>query len=144
VIENDSAPSDAFAQLVKRRGYRPVVAPDGSAALALLASWLNPDLIILDMLMPQLGGWKFLEALRRSRHRDVPVIITSDIGLSDEWAADHGCASLLSKPFDDADLFAAIGRVLKSPDAPRGGRQSRTDRLDNRDSSAMAAGKKGG
>jgi CheY-like chemotaxis protein len=119
VIENDSATRDAIAQLVKRRGYRPVVAPDGSAALALLASWLNPDLIILDMLMPQLDGWKFLDALRQSCHRDVPGIITSGIGLSDEWATDHGCVSFLHKPFDSEELFAAIGRVLKSPDARR-------------------------
>jgi CheY-like chemotaxis protein len=122
IVENDFAARESIAVLLKRRGYTALTAKDGAAALALLASWVQPDLIILDMLMPRVDGWKFLDALQQSRHRDVPVVVTSGIGLTEAWAVDHGCISFLHKPFDDTELFAAIGRILKSPDAPRGSR----------------------
>ncbi|HEX4588470.1 MAG TPA: response regulator [Gemmataceae bacterium] len=120
IIENDFTARELLAVLIRRHGFGPVTAKNGAVALALLAGWVNPDLIILDMLMPEVDGWRFLDAVRQSRHRDVPVIITSGVDLTAEWAADHGCAGFLHKPFDDTELFAAIGHILKSPDARRG------------------------
>jgi CheY-like chemotaxis protein len=125
IVENNFIAREAMAALLKRRGYSPITAKDGSVALALLAGWIDPDLIILDMLMPGVDGWKFLEALRQSRHRNVPVIVTSGVDLSDEWALDHGCAGFLHKPIDEADLLEAVGDILRSPDVRRGGRQMR-------------------
>lgn len=125
IVENDFAAREAMAAILKRRGYSPVTAKDGSVALALLAGWIDPDLIVLDMLMPGLDGWTFLDALRQSRHRKVPVIVVSGVDLSDEWAADHGCVGFLHKPIDGADLLEAVGRVLRSPDVRRGSRQMR-------------------
>ncbi|HEX4592405.1 MAG TPA: response regulator [Gemmataceae bacterium] len=122
VVENNCTARALLADLLKRRGYKLVTAEDGAAALALLVGRVNPDLILLDMLLPRVDGWAFLEAIRHSRHREVPVIVTSGIGLTDEWATDHGCVSFLHKPYDGVELFAAIGRVLKSPDARRGSR----------------------
>ena len=131
IVENNYATREALAALLKQRGYKPVTARDGAVALALLASWVNPDLIILDMQMPVLDGWKFLDAVRQSPHRSVPVLVMSGVDLTDEWAADHGCAAFLHKPFDETALSAAIGRLLKSPDARRDGSREPSAKVTN-------------
>ena len=118
IIEDSAIARESLAALLRRRSFRAVTARTGSEGLALLASPLDPDLILLDMLLPQLDGWRFLQEIRNSRHRSVPVIVMSGIGLSEEWAGDHGCAGFLRKPIEPADLFEAIARVLKvEPDA---------------------------
>jgi CheY-like chemotaxis protein len=78
----------------------------------LLSIWIKPNLIILDMLLPHLDGWGFLDALRQTAHRAVPVIITTGANLTRVWAEDHGCAGLLRKPFEMEELLVGIRRVF--------------------------------
>jgi CheY-like chemotaxis protein len=98
--------------VLDQNDYAATTAHNGQVALDLLGRGLVPDVILLDMLMPVLDGWRFLEELKRMPVRPVPVIAMSGAGLSAEWAADNGCADFLKKPFDDHDLFAAISRAL--------------------------------
>jgi CheY-like chemotaxis protein len=112
VIDDNYIAREGVAILLRNRGFAVHTANNGAEALAMLASWLQPDLIILDMLMPEMDGWRFLEAIRQSPHDAVPVIVSTGVNLSHEWAAQNRCAGFLKKPFDENDIVAEIGRVL--------------------------------
>jgi CheY-like chemotaxis protein len=82
---------------------------DGQAALYLLAASPPPDLILLDMLMPVLDGWHFLNLLPQPH---VPVVIATGTILTLEWADSHGCAGFLRKPIETEELLAEVRRCL--------------------------------
>jgi two-component system response regulator MprA len=114
VVEDNEVARECLVSVLDRQGYDAITAADGGAALALLGGGVTPDLIVLDMLMPAVDGWRFLERIKATPHAATPVIVMSGIGLSPEWAADNGCAGFLRKPFEEAHLMAEIGRVLRT------------------------------
>jgi CheY-like chemotaxis protein len=119
VIEDNFGAREGLAALIKGHGYQTVTAQDGAVALAMLASWVKPDLIVLDMVLPHLDGWCFLDALRQTVHREVPVIITTATNLTPEWADEHGCVGVLNKPFELDDLLVEIRREFAGALATR-------------------------
>ncbi len=79
-----------------------------------------PDVVILDLLMPEETGWQVLEKLKANPvTRDIPVIICSVVaGVKDrERAAEMGAAAYITKPFELRELAEAVERVtgLKRP-----------------------------
>jgi CheY-like chemotaxis protein len=114
IVEDNEIARECLVGILRRHGYDAITATDGGAALALLGGGARPDLMVLDMLMRSVDGWRFLDRIKATPHAATPVIVMSGIGLSPEWAADHGCAGFLRKPFDEAQLVAEIGRVLRT------------------------------
>ncbi len=113
VIDDDRLTREDLALLLHRAGYRVVAVPDGEKALRYLHDGRRPDLILLDMLMPGVDGWRFLEELRHwSRPLQVPIVVITGTILTPEWAAQNGCAGLLRKPFDLDELLEEITRCL--------------------------------
>ena len=113
VVEDNDFAREGLAVVLRRQGYRVVPAADGQAALALLHAGPPPDLILLDMLMPVLDGWHFLDRLRREGPRPaVPVIVTTGTIITREWAAQNGCAGFVKKPIEPEVLFGEIDRCL--------------------------------
>lgn len=100
------------ASLLGRAGFRPLTANDGAQALELLARE-HVDLVLLDLLMPGLGGDAFVQQIRREpRHARLPVlVITSEIDHPRlaEIRRDPHCA-VLTKPVRPADLLGAARR----------------------------------
>ena len=92
----------------------PVVAlENGKQGLDHLRVSQRPDVILLDMLLPILDGWKFLEELKHwSKPVNVPIIVSTGTNLTREWAESHGCAGFLHKPIDPADLLAEVKGCL--------------------------------
>jgi two-component system, OmpR family, KDP operon response regulator KdpE len=94
------------------QGYEVLDAPNGKAALDLLAR--KPDLVILDLGLPDIDG---LELLRTMRHRqeDLPIVVLSSRG--DEAgkvaALDLGADDYVTKPFGMAELFARMRAALR-------------------------------
>jgi CheY-like chemotaxis protein len=116
VAEDNEAAREAHALALRRAGYEVATAADGEQALALLRAGPAPDLLILDMLLPALDGWHLLGRLQREGPT-VRVLVATGTMLTREWAADHGCAGFLRKPFDEEDLVAEARRCL----GPSGG-----------------------
>jgi DNA-binding response OmpR family regulator len=105
-------------QLLRRRlekqGYAVTCAEDGKKALAMVESD-DPDLILLDIMMPELDGFAVLERLKANKHtRDIPVIVIS--ALDDTASAvrciEQGAEDFLPKPFDPVLLKARVGASL--------------------------------
>ena len=114
LVEDDAAEAEALSLILADEGYAVVRAANGEEALAYLAEHPAPNLILLDMIMPVLDGWHFLQEQKRSRHlARLPVlVITSTPVIGREWADDHGCAGCLRKPAEAEELLREIHRCL--------------------------------
>jgi len=94
---------------------------DGWAAMTWLAEGNIPDLILLDLQMPRLGGLAFLKNIRNSGFfRDIPVIVISGQENSPETAQclDYGALAFVSKPFNPARLKQKINEAFRSEVTP--------------------------
>jgi CheY-like chemotaxis protein len=118
VVEDNDLARRQFALLLGGQGHEVVTVRDGREALDHLAANPAPDLVLLDMLMPVLDGWHFLEQVPRPH---APVLLVTSTILSHEWAGSHGCAGFLRKPVETADLLQAVARCLGQDEsaAPR-------------------------
>ncbi len=95
--------------LLKSAGYVVVTATDGKMALDRLRDGITPSLILLDLMMPGMNGWQFLDELHREPSLNaIPVIIVSGGFYRDKEIASLGVAGYLRKPFDVSTLFAMV------------------------------------
>ena len=95
-------------------GYLCAEASDGMTALE-LAREVEPDLVILDLMLPRLGGLEVLARLRADEQlRQVPVLVITAWNESREDVLAAGAAEFASKPFDPDVLKASIENLLKA------------------------------
>jgi DNA-binding response OmpR family regulator len=97
---------------LEEEGFRVVTANDGQEALY-VARHEKPDLIILDLMMPQMGGYDFLRAHRREA--DTPIIIlTAKLEEGDKvLGLELGADDFVTKPFSMRELTARVRAVLR-------------------------------
>ena len=81
LVEDDNALNDAFTMMLTKNGYQVSSAFDGRQALDLLKT-VQPDIILLDLLMPVLGGKEFLQQFNNAGH--VPIIVFSNLDSKSE------------------------------------------------------------
>jgi two-component system chemotaxis response regulator CheY len=113
VVDDSTVTREGLTALLQHVGFCVVTASNGQEALDLLAEGLGPDLIVLDMLLPVLDGWHFLEELKRLNPPPrTPVVIATAGVITREWAVDPGCAGFVKKPIEFAALLAEIRRCL--------------------------------
>lgn len=104
VVEDNDICREEVTGVLRREGYTVMPLCQGQEALEYLENNPAPDLILLDMLMPVLDGWRFLQRLQIP----VPVIITTGTILTREWAASHGCVGCLRKPIGREELLDEV------------------------------------
>lgn len=118
VIDDERRIRELLELALAHQGYAVRSAPDGASGLA-LAKEFEPDVVILDVMMPQIGGIELLPMLRRVT--DAPVIMLSAKGeLEDRVEGlEHGADDYLSKPFELSELTAHIEAKLRRPHIER-------------------------
>ena len=121
VVEDDVDASTVVVSMLQILGFETRQAVDGQQALALLAR-ISPDLVVMDINLPDLSGADVLRILRRLReHADTPVLAVSAVYAEESeltrkmW--DSGIIGYLPKPFSLAQLRAAVGEL--APEAWR-------------------------
>src|SRR4051794_38420159 len=112
-VEDNAITREGLATVLRQAGYNVVTASDGQEALDCLREGLAPDLVLLDMLMDGVDGWRFLDAVRESPQTLAgPIIVMTGSILTREWAQQNGCQGFLRKPFETEDLIQEIERCL--------------------------------
>ena len=116
IVEDDDTIRALVSDVLARRGYRVETAADGLQGLE-KASTTRPDAIVLDLRMPILDGWAFLERFRGDPHwRHVPVVVMSAyLDMSEAATRALQVEAVLAKPFDIFVLAETVARVLEMP-----------------------------
>ena len=108
-VEDDPDTAEVVRSVLQEQGHEVRTAADGRKALAELAGW-QPDVVILDLLLPALSGHALLRYLRDlPEYRQVPVLVLS--GALPTLAKVDGATSVLPKPFELTQLIAMIGTL---------------------------------
>ncbi len=115
VVDDDAVLRGVLAEALQDEGYDVVTAATGAGALALVqdeAARSRPDLIIFDLLMPEMDGWAFAAAYHQSAPPHAPlVLLTAATILADGTVLGRGlpvAAGVLPKPFNLDDLLALV------------------------------------
>jgi CheY-like chemotaxis protein len=117
VIDDHAISREGIKVILTRHGYDVITAENGRVALERLMTGTKPDVILLDMLMPALDGWRLLERLKGTPAGNIPVIITTGTILTREWAEAQKCAGFLKKPIEEQDLLEELRAVLPPTNA---------------------------
>ncbi len=97
---------------LEAEGFRTASAADGKEALV-MARKVNPDLVVLDLMLPELDGWSVCRLLRQES--DVPVIMLTarDADVDKIVGLEMGADDYLTKPFNPRELVARVRAVLR-------------------------------
>ncbi|KKT58204.1 MAG: hypothetical protein UX91_C0004G0071 [Candidatus Amesbacteria bacterium GW2011_GWB1_47_19] len=84
IIEDDEILAKGYKSKLDKMGYEVLIASDGEEGLAMIASSV-PDLILLDLVMPKMDGFKTLEEIKkREEWKNIPVIVSTNLSQSED------------------------------------------------------------
>ena len=115
VVDDEPAVRDLTVEILRRSGYEPQGVPTARRALDLLDEE-QFDLVVSDVVMPEMTGVEFLYELRE-RGLELPVVLMTGGSKEPERATkavELGACSLIYKPFSNAELTAAVEAALES------------------------------
>lgn len=120
-VDDDPDIRDALTMILESQGYEVVTAQDGIEALANLKAE-NPDLMILDLLMPKMDGWavcKELQDPRWAKYRGIPILILTSVREEAsrrryelETGLELDVDDYVEKPFNPDILLERVGRLV--------------------------------
>ncbi|HZI15627.1 MAG TPA: response regulator [Myxococcus sp.] len=106
----------AFKDVLEMEGHCVLLARGGREALELLRRGTRPAVILLDLMMPDLSGWEFIEAQTADASlASIPVVVLSGQGVSAREVAALGAAGYLRKPVDLEQLLGTVSRYVRPP-----------------------------
>ncbi|MBI3965820.1 MAG: response regulator [Chloroflexi bacterium] len=115
VVEDDAEIRELVELTLQDEGYDVYTASNGAAALELLASTaIEPSLILLDLQMPVLDGWKFASLYRARTTAPAPIVVLTAALKGAEGARQVGASEFLGKPFGLSELLETVGRFCRS------------------------------
>ena len=111
VVDDDDTVREVVRRYLTREGHQVIEAVDGTAGLA---AWRasEPDLIVLDLMLPGIDGLELCREIRRSS--EIPVIMLTALGQESDRVVglEYGADDYLVKPFSPRELALRVGRVL--------------------------------
>ena len=117
VVDDSSTNIVLLDAILQREGYEVITALNAKEGLKYVKS-RNPDLILLDLLMPEVNGFDFMETYNgMEKSRKVPVIIVSAVGTTEnkQYSMELGAVSFINKPVDIPSLLNLIKNTLNTP-----------------------------
>lgn len=138
IVEDDPAIRDAISYNLGREGYEVKVAGDGIAALE-AARASAPDLVVLDLMLPELDGFDVTRTLRKESNVPILMLTARDDEIDRVLGLELGADDYLTKPFSMRELIARIKAMLRrirlakedaEPQAAVGGKRVTSENLD--------------
>ncbi len=117
VVDDEPTIAEVVSRYLERAGYRARIASDGAAAIEAAASQ-RPDLVVLDLMLPRIGGLEVMRRLRElDRERIAVILLTAKGEESDRVIGLRlGADDYVVKPFSPAELVARVDAVLRRVD----------------------------
>ncbi|MBZ8139675.1 DNA-binding response regulator [Rubrivivax gelatinosus] len=112
IAEDETEIAEILAAYLGRNGLRSVHARDGREALAMHLS-LKPDLVLLDVLMPRIDGWRVLSEIRHRGQTPVIMLTAMDQDIDKLTGLRVGADDYVVKPFNPAEVVARVQVVLR-------------------------------
>jgi CheY-like chemotaxis protein len=117
LVDDDESLLDLMEHVVKLEGFRTERAEDGPEALR-KAQALNPDIIVLDMMLPGLGGYEVLRQLQAAGCGDIPIIIVTGRQMDSQGVElirqESNVKEFMEKPVRPAVVAATLHRLLNT------------------------------
>jgi putative two-component system response regulator len=114
LVDDDEIHLSILENMLKNK-YEIITAKSGKDALEYLLKGAVPNLILLDILMPNLDGWETFNRLRAiSFLKDVPIVFLTSVTESAEVerAQEIGAADYITKPYNRDDLLSRVEKIL--------------------------------
>ena len=114
VVDDEVEATTLYKEVLTMEGFEPIIENESSKAMQAAAS-ANPDLFILDLMMPEPDGFKLCRMLRAdSRYKHTPILIITALDNTDSKivAMGAGANDYLTKPFRIHDLSSRIRKLL--------------------------------
>ena len=115
IVDDEADIIEILQFVLESEGYKCYTAFDGEEGLK-LAREIHPDLIILDVMMPKINGYKISRLLKYdNKYKDIPILmITARSQEEDKIIGEEtGADEYITKPFEFGDIIEAINRYLK-------------------------------
>jgi len=114
VVEDDPDIREVLEEMLDAGGHQVLTASNGREALEVLDRVASPCLVLLDLMMPVMSGFAFLEELhRRPDQERVSVLLISANAQLEQTARGSGVVGFVKKPFDLDDVLALVDRHAK-------------------------------
>ncbi|WP_409342434.1 response regulator transcription factor [Paenibacillus sp. MBLB4367] len=112
VADDEANMTEIVAKYLEREGYRVVVAADGEAAIRLWRQE-NPDLVVLDVMMPGVDGWQVCEEIRNEQ--EIPILMLTARGeeIDRLMGLTMGADDYMTKPFSPRELVLRVKAILR-------------------------------
>ena len=114
VVEDDHVIRELLVVNLKMEGHEAVIAVDGNEALAAVATQ-HPDVILLDMMLPNVDGWEVTARLKADgRTQAIPIVALSARAMQADIERGHelGVDYYITKPFDPIDLMKLVDSLV--------------------------------
>ena len=115
LVEDDELVSRSIQSLLERHQIQVVTATDGQEALDLVDR-TDFDIVLLDLMLPEVNGFQFLRALRHTDQDELPVVVVTSRTdpVNHFWARRLGAVEYIEKPVDNEYLLEVVDRCLRS------------------------------
>ncbi len=112
IVDDNKQITSILEEYAKKEGYEPIVAHDGEEALAKFTAE-NPDILLLDVMMPKLDGFSVCKEIRRMSN--VPIIMITARGEDFEriMGLDIGADDYIVKPFSSGEVMARMKAIMR-------------------------------
>ena len=125
LVDDEQAITSALSLLFERTGYEVMVADNGRSALQHLTD--NPDLVVLDIMMPEMDGFEVARQIReRPSYIPILMLTAKDTSLDKVTGLELGADAYLTKPFEPGELLAQVRALFRL--MAKGGREEEGER----------------
>ncbi|MGN7840102.1 twitching motility response regulator PilH [Stenotrophomonas sp. 22385] len=120
IVDDSQSQQLAIKRIVEKLGHETLTAEDGAAGVEVAKAEL-PDLVLMDVVMPNLNGFQATRTLAReatTRHIPVILVTTKDQDTDRMWGMRQGAKAYITKPFSEDELSEVLERVFSSKEPP--------------------------